>query len=84
MGSESNGLANSELMADEGLSVDELRDYVFSNLDDFDLDLLIQVTENSDEPLSIVPTDIFEDENLNQIMDDLLEEVELEDLEKLL
>lgn len=65
------------------LSIEEVELYVDNHIDEFDVDILLEESnlEYTDVPLLILDSnDVIEDEYLEEILDDL----DLEDLEKLL
>lgn len=65
------------------LSEEEIRNYVSDNLDEFDLDLILQVNA-SDPEWELNPTLDLKDAELEQYLDEIIDEIEEEDLEDFL
>ena len=65
------------------LSEEEIRNYVSDNLDEFDIDLILQVNA-SDPEWELNPTLDLEDAELEQYLDEIIDEIEEEDLEDFL
>jgi len=65
-------------------TADEMQEYITSNIDDFELDLLIQFAGNNGGDAGWSDEAGTEDPEIEEYMDELLDEIDLETLEELL
>jgi hypothetical protein len=65
------------------LSVEEIQQYIDSNLDDFDEETVKQIAQD-DQNIQMIPRNGIETEELNRYLDGMMEELDPEDLEELL
>lgn len=69
-----------QLLAD--MSTEEINTYIADNIDEFDMDLLIEV-QNNDPNWEIDPFSDLEEEELNEYLEEIIDDIDLEDIENL-
>ena len=81
LGSDNIPTTENDLWAD--ISSEEINQYVASNIEDFDTDLLIE-TGNIDPDWELNTMEDLEEEELDMIIDELIDDISLEDIEDVL
>lgn len=74
---------NESAPAENSLTEEDITNYIKENIHDFDTELLIQATADLPNE-SILQSDDFSEEEINQMMDEILNEVDEKTLEEML
>ena len=77
--------SNPGLVAESEISLtkEEITNYVLNNIEDFDTDLLLEVFGN-DINMEFLPMEEYENQEIENVFEELLEEVDIDELENLL
>lgn len=68
-------------MAMSELTEEDIADYIASNIEDFEVDLLVEAMGEEVDP-TLLPTPALEEEDLEEYLDDIIDEIDLEELEE--
>lgn len=77
------GETSSPGLALQDLSEEDITDYISSNIEDFEVDLLVEAMGDEIDP-ALLPKPDLEDAELEEYLDEIIDEIDLEELEDLL